>query len=319
MALAFDPELQPWLSMLPQLDITDPQEARALMQALNEQKPAVQIPDGVRITRQTVCGASDEDNLEIYLLTPDDPAGSEQVRDRPAIVYMHGGGFVLGSAATDLLLPAQLCASLGAVVVSVDYRLAPEFPFPAAIHDCYAALEWVAARASTLGVDPGRIAIAGVSAGAGLAAGVALRARDLGGPQICFQLLDIPELDDRLETPSMRAFADTPIWHRPNAVQSWQHYLGPVDGRGQVSPYAAPARAADLGGLPPAYVSVCEFDPLRDEGMAYAQRLLQAGVSTELHVFPGTFHGASGALPMAGVSQRMRSELIGAMGRGLAR
>jgi acetyl esterase/lipase len=211
----------------------------------------------------------------------------------------------------------QVAADLDAVVVSVDYRLAPEHPFPAGIEDCYAALCWTAGQASALGIDPARIALAGQSAGGGLAAGTALMARDRGYPAPCFQLLEIPELDDRLDTPSMLAFQDTPLWNRPNAEWSWRHYLGPGH-VGEPSPYAAPARAKDLAGLPPAYVSTMEFDPLRDEGILYALKLMQAGVPVELHSYPGTFHG-SGLLPGAAVSKRSAREALDALRRALAR
>jgi acetyl esterase/lipase len=208
-----------------------------------------------------------------------------------------------------------VAGEVGAVVVSVDYRLAPEHPFPAGVEDCYAALAWLAAHAAELGVDPARIAVAGQSAGGGLAAATALLARDRGGPALCFQLLEIPELDDRLDTPSMRAFTDTPLWNRPNAVWSWKHYLG-ASHAGEPSAYAAPARAKDLAGLPPAYVSTMEFDPLRDEGILYALRLLQAGVPVELHSYPGTFHG-SALLPGAKVSQRGAREVMEALRHAL--
>ena len=140
-------------------------------------------------------------------------------------------------------------------------------------------------------------------------------AHDRGGPELCFQLLEIPELDDRLDTPSMRAFVDTPLWNRPNAIWSWRHYLG-AEHEGEPSPYAAPARAKDLAGLPPAYVSTMEFDPLRDEGILYAMRLLEAGVSVELHSFPGTFHG-SALVPGAEVSKRGTNEVRAALERRL--
>jgi acetyl esterase/lipase len=202
----------------------------------------------------------------------------------------------------------------GAVVVSVEYRLAPEHPFPAGLHDCFAALTFVADAALELGVDQERIAIVGTSAGGGLSAATALMARDRGGPALCFQMLHIPELDDRLETHSMQTFVDSPIWNRPLAVQSWQAYLG-ADAN-EVSPYAAPARAEDLAGLPPAYISTAENDPLRDEGILYALRLLQAGVSVELHQFPGTFHG-SALVTTAEISKRAQRESATVLRRAL--
>jgi acetyl esterase/lipase len=146
---------------------------------------------------------------------------------------------------------------------------------------------------------------------------MALMARDRGGPALCFQVLDIPDLDDRLTTPSMNAYADTPVWNRPKAVLSWQAYLGP-EHTGDTSPYAAAARATDLSGLPPAYVVTCEFDPLRDEGIEYAQRLMQAGVPTELHHYPGTFHGSCAAAMDTAISRRMIDDRTSALARAFA-
>ncbi|HZP28026.1 MAG TPA: alpha/beta hydrolase fold domain-containing protein, partial [Acidimicrobiia bacterium] len=165
--------------------------------------------------------------------------------------------------------------------------------------------------------DGARIAVQGGSAGGGLAAALCLLARDRGGPAICFQYLGIPELDDRLETPSMQRFVDTPMWSRPAAERSWEWYLGELHGTSDVPIYAAPARATDLAGLPPAYVSVMEFDPLRDEGLDYACRMLQAGVSVELHCFPGTFHGSS-MVQTSAVHRREAAERITVWKRALA-
>ncbi len=234
----------------------------------------------------------------------------------PAILYIHGGGFYVGSIDTEHGGSARIAQELGIVVVSVEYRLAPEHPFPAGLEDCYAALRWLHAEADALGVDPARVAVSGGSAGGGLAAGLALLARDRGGPAICFQYLGIPELDDRLETPSMQQFHDTPMWSRPQAELSWEWYLGDAHGRDDVSPYAAPARATDVAGLPPAYISTMEFDPLRDEGIQYALKLLAAGVSVELHSFPGTFHG-SGIATGAAVTRREGVERFTVLRRAL--
>jgi acetyl esterase/lipase len=173
-------------------------------------------------------------------------------------------------------------------------------------------LRWIHDRAGDLGVDVERVAVFGQSAGGGLAAAVALLARDRGGPPLCFQYLGIPELDDKLETISMQTFTDTPLWSRPNAVLSWQHYLGGKP----ASAYAAPARATDLSGLPPAYISTMEFDPFRDEGIIYGLRLLQAGVSVELHQYPGTFHGPS-LINTATVSKQQAAETLTVLRRGL--
>src|SRR5919106_5139412 len=178
----------------------------------------------------------------------------------------------------------------GAVGVSVEYRLAPETPYPGPLHDCYAALCWTHEHADELGVDPSRIGIAGVSAGGGLAAGLALLARDRGEVRVAFQLLDCPMLDDRSRTPSIQV-DDLFVWTREANEFAWRAYLGDLYGSNEVPPYAAPACATDLAGLPPAFVSVGTIDGFRDEDVNYALRLNQAGVPCELHVYPGVPHG----------------------------
>jgi len=310
---AYDPAFLPLIEMLP--TVTDLGDPAALAQMRGPRPELFGTPppdrDDVRKLDRAVPGRDGDPAVPIRLYTP--KAASREPRG--CVFEIHGGGFIMGDI--EMMDPwCQLVAAHhDAVVVSVGYRLAPEHPFPAGIEDCYAALCWTAENARELGVDRDRIAIAGQSAGGGLAAGTALLARDRNGPELCFQLLEIPELDDRLETPSMRAFTDTPLWNRPNAIWSWRHYLGESQS-GEVSPYAAPARATDLSGLPRTYVSTMEFDPLRDEGIEYALRLLQAGVQVELHSFPGTFHG-SALLTSADVSQRAVAESMAALGRAL--
>lgn len=230
-----------------------------------------------------------------------------------AIVWLHGGGFVMGDLDTDHPFAIRIADGAGTVVISVGYRRAPEHRFPAAIDDAYAVLTWTAEHAAELGVDPARIAVGGHSAGAGLAAAMTLRARDRQGPSICFQLLNQPELDDRQETWSSRNFTDTPFMTSDKLAATWQHYLGDQPATHD----AAPARATDLSGLPPAYIATAEFDPLRDEGITYALRLLQAGVPVDLHQWPGTFHGSQAVLS-ADVSQRQIAELLSALRRALA-
>ncbi|GGO82707.1 alpha/beta hydrolase [Nonomuraea cavernae] len=249
--------------------------------------------------------------------TPEDGRARAPEGLRAAIVHLHGGGFVMGDADGDPVLPARLAEATGALVLSVDYRLAPEHPYPAAVDDGWAVLCHVTEHAAGLGVDPARVAVAGASAGACLAAALALRARDEGGPRIAAQLLDIPVLDDRAITPSSR-LTDSPMWNRANLLDSWRHYLRDLPPDQAISPYAAPARAADLSGLPPAYVSVCSLDPLRDEGIAYAQRLTDAGVPTELRLYPGTFHGAVSTFPDTSVTRRARADLLAAARRLLS-
>ncbi|HEX6994198.1 MAG TPA: alpha/beta hydrolase [Gammaproteobacteria bacterium] len=207
----------------------------------------------------------------------------------PGLVWMHPGGWVLGSIDLDGLAVAQLAKEAECVAVSVEYRLAPEHPFPAALHDCYAALAWLGAEGGALGVDPTRIAVGGSSAGGNLAAALALMARDRGGVRPAFQLLIYPALDDRTAMPGEMG-PETLFWSRRNVIDGWAAYLGTRPGSDGVSEYAAPSRARDLAGLPPAYIAVGALDPFVDENIAYAGRLLAAGVAAELHVYPGACH-----------------------------
>ena len=201
----------------------------------------------------------------------------------------------------ELLLP--YVTQLGAVVVSVEYRLAPEHPDPAPIDDCYAGLVWVARNAEELGVDPGRILVAGASAGGGLAAGTALLARDRGFPVLTHQVLVCPMLDDRLRTPSSQMLDDEGLWDRNDNLFGWTALLGDRRGTDDVSIYAAPARAQDLSGLPHTYVDVGTAESFRDEAVAYAQRLAQAGVPVDLHMWGGGFHGFDAMVPHAAISR----------------
>ncbi|MGZ3146052.1 alpha/beta hydrolase [Lentzea chajnantorensis] len=311
MSYAIDPELLPWLDMLPALRFTDHEEllaARARQSELLAAMPTYEPVNAIDVRDTTVPGPDGAPDVPVRVYSP-----TRDAQPVPGLLYIHGGGFIVGDLDMFHSSVLRMVDELGVVVVSVDYRLAPEHPFPAPVEDCYAALRWLSANAAELGVDPGRIGVAGESAGGGLSAGVALLARDRGGPALCFQLLGIPELDDRLDTESMRDYVDTPLWNRPNAIFSWASYLG---GAEEVSPYAAPARATDLSGLPPAFVTVCQFDPLRDEGIEYARRLAHAGVQAELRLYPGTFHGSS-LVESAEVSRRMFTDELDALRRGL--
>jgi acetyl esterase len=311
MDYAIDPELLPLLELIPDSDPDDIVAARALAESFVDLINAGIDYSGVTIADLDVPGPADGATVSLRWFVPETalPAAG-----RPALLHIHGGGFISGSIDLELDFLVSTTRDLGIAIASVDYRLAPEHPFPAGVEDCYAALVWLHDRAAVLGVDPARIAVGGGSAGGGLAAAVALMARDRHGPPLCFQYLGIPELDHRLETVSMQRFTDTPLWNRPAAERSWEYYLGTVEG--EVSPYASPSIADDLRGLPPAYVNTMEFDPLRDEGILYALRMLQAGVNVELHSYPGTFHGSQ-AVTSAAVTVRAREELMVALTRGL--
>jgi acetyl esterase/lipase len=299
--VAMDPELEAFIPLFPPTDLTDPVAARRSLAEL-----AAGIP------------AADTGELEVEDRTvPADPDVPVRIyrphRARGAVVWLHGGGFVMGDLESEHPWATRIAVGSGAVVISVGYRLAPEHPFPAALDDACAVLHWTAEHAAELGVDPARIAVGGHSAGGGLAAAVALRARDEQGPAIRFQLLNQPGLDDRQETWSARNFTDTPWFDRAKATAAWRHYLGSRP----ATPYAAPARAADLSGLPPAYIATAELCPNRDEDLAYALRLLRAGVPVEVHQWPGTFHGSQ-AILSAEVSQRQNDELGAVLRRALA-
>jgi acetyl esterase len=210
----------------------------------------------------------------------------------PLLVYFHGGGWVLGGLDTHDGTCRELANGAGCVVVSVDYRLAPEHKFPAAAEDCYAASQWAAAHAAELGADAKRVAVGGDSAGGNLAAAVAQMARDRGGPPLVFQLLIYPVIAAAFDTQSYRDNAEGYLLTAGDMRWFWNHYLAtPADA---ANPHAAPLSARTLAGLPPALVITAEFDPLRDEGELYAHRLEEAGVPTRLSRYDGMIHGFFG-------------------------
>ena len=220
------------------------------------------------------------------------------------LYYIHGGGMIVGDNRSGGLESALAHAQeLGAAVVSVEYRLAPETPHPGPVEDCYAGLVWTAEHAHELGVDPASVIVAGASAGGGLAAAVALLARDRGGPALLAQLLLCPMLDDRNDTPSSYQMAGLGVWDRAMNEVGWTALLGAARGGPDVSPYAAPARATDLSGLPPAFIDVGSAETFRDEDVAYASRIWQAGGRAELHVWPGGSHGFANLVPEAALSK----------------
>jgi acetyl esterase/lipase len=219
---------------------------------------------------------------------------AEQQANAPGLVWMHGGGFVFGSAAMSTLRLEAIVAEVGCVAVSIEYRLAPEVSYPGPLDDCFTVLAHLATCGDALGIDSSRLVVGGVSAGGGLAAGLALRARDHGIPLV-HQHLICPMLDDRLVTPSSRWVV--PTWTPEMNLYGWRAYLGELHGTADVPAYAAPARAQDLSGLPPAYIHVGGIDVFVHENIDYAGRLLAAGVPTELHVFPGAPHGFESLAP----------------------
>jgi acetyl esterase/lipase len=236
---------------------------------------------------------------------------------RPGVVFIHGGGFIVGDRFWGI--DDQWIVSLGAVVVAVDYRLAPEFSGLALVEDCYAALTWVAANLQPLGIDPARLALAGASAGGALAAGTALMSRDRGGPRLCALSLKCPMLDDRNNSLSCHQYADDGSFSAAQNRFSWACVLGDTAGGDDVSQYIAPARSTDLSNLPETFIDVGSAEPFRDEAVDFAMTLWAAGSQAELHVWPGGFHGFEAFVPDADISKGaiessfawMRKKLIG--------
>ena len=224
---------------------------------------------------------------------------------RPGVLFAHSGGLMFGDRFSGLDRMIDFVELLGVVLVSIEYRLAPEHRDPYPREDVYAALEWMASHAESLGVRLDRLLIAGASAGGGLAAGVALAARDRGGPRLCGQLLDYPMLDDRGLTKSTRQFDGIGVWDRVSNVTGWSALLGDARGGPDVSVYAAPARATQLHDLPPAFLDVGSAEIFRDETVAYADALWNAGGDAELHVWPGGFHAFDIFAPHTALSRGM--------------
>ena len=308
-----DPEVGPALEPFPAEMITacgdDPRLARQMIAGLLEQLADLLPPTEVTLEERTIPGPNGDVPIVVYQPVDEAP--------RPGLLWIHGGGYVTGTARDDVNCYA-LAEHVGCTIVSVDYRLAPEATYKEAVTDCFAGLNWLVDNAGALGIDTSRIAIGGASAGGGLSAGLALYNRDHNGPDLALQLLIYPMLDDTHDTPSGRAITHEKVWNRDVSLKAWKMYLGDEHGSDDVSPYAAAARAKDLSGLPPAFVTVGTADLFRDEDIDYAQRLMAAGVPTELEVYPGMFHGGEIIAATADVSQRMRQGYLDALKRALA-
>lgn len=294
-------------------DLNDIGAARSLFAQVAAQIAAASADHpGVSAVDQVVPGGARAPEVMVRLYRPEglhDPA--------PALFYMHGGGLVRGSVSESDLWCRATARAAGCAVASVEYRLAPEHPHPAPIEDCYAGLSWLAGRAGQLGLDLNRIAVGGGSAGGGLAAALALLARDRGEVQLAFQWLLYPMLDDRSDTASSHRVTHPKVWNRAANIAAWKALLGETYGTDSVSPHAAAARADDLAGLPPAYIAVGEFDLFVDEDVDYAVRLIGAGVPTELHVYPGAFHGSDVRVPGSALSRRITADSQDALHRVL--
>ncbi|KWI60658.1 alpha/beta hydrolase [Burkholderia pseudomultivorans] len=278
-----DSDIRPWLDVWPTVTLTADNLAQLRVRELPLPPPD---PTGNTLEHRLVPGPEGAPDIPVLLYRPDDAP-----RPLPAIVHLHGGGYVRGAAKDLEALHRPLVKALGCALISVDYRLAPETPFPGAIEDAYAALAWTFRHADALGIDSSRIGVAGESAGGGLAAALALIARDRGEYALAFQHLMYPMLDDRTCTRTPHPHAGEFVWTAASNRFGWTALLGHAPGADGVSPYAAAARAERLDGLPPTFIAVGALDLFVDENVDYARRLVRAGVPTELHVFPGAVHG----------------------------
>lgn len=302
----FDPELAAALEALGEQPPLTPQaipavRAAAAAGALGDE--ALGCGGEVVWEERAVAGPAGAPEVTVLICRP---AAAPADSRLPLVYFMHGGGMVAGSRRhlmSDVLVWTR---TLRTVTVSVEYRLAPEHPHPAPLEDCYAGLVWSARHAAELGADPARIITVGTSAGGGLAAGLALLARDRGGPAPAAQMLLSPMLDDRNDTCSSRQMAGRGMWDRASNTTAWNAHLDGAAGAPGIPAHAAPARAADLTGLPPAYLDVGSAETFRDETVAYAGRLWQSGIPCELHVWPGGFHGFDEFLPQARLSRRAK-------------
>jgi acetyl esterase/lipase len=304
---ALDPELARLLAQLPAAPALDGESLPLLRQY---KVPAETFIEGRAIERRELSiTAADGATLPLSVFRP----AGRAAEAAPCIYWLHGGGMVMGDRFANLDIPLDWLERFGAVVVTLDYRLAPEARGITPVEDCYSGLEWIAGHATELGIDPTRLIVAGISAGGGLTAGMVLMARDRGGPAIAAQVLICPMLDHRNDSVSSRQYAEGPAtWTRAANSFGWQALLGTATA---VSPYASPALAADLGGLPPSFIDTGSAELFRDEDAAFASRIWAAGGAAELHVWPGGFHGFDALFPAARLSLVARETRSAWLGR----
>lgn len=307
-----DPQLLPLLDAWPVVTLT--REVLADIRSM-DRLPMPELTEAaaaVELNRRTVPGPADAPDVDVLVYRPTGTRGP-----LPCIFHIHGGGYVIGAVDAQEAQHRDMAARLDCVIVTVDYRLAPETVFPGAVEDCYAALSWVFANADDLEIDPDRIGLMGESAGGGLAAGLALLTRDRGEHPLAFQHLIYPMIDDRTCVhPDPHPHAGEFIWTPAHNHFGWAALLGVEPGSDAVSPYAAAARAEDLTGLPPTYIATGGLDLFLEEDLEYGRRLMRAGVPVELHVYPGGFHGFDFD-PAAEVSSRARRDSLAALSRFL--
>ncbi|MGF1598716.1 MAG: alpha/beta hydrolase [Acidimicrobiales bacterium] len=300
----YDPEVRAILEAGPAFGTVDAGTLARVRAVRLEQNAQVELSDEVVRTDHVVAGPDGEPDVRLRVHRR---RGSDDAGPLPCLFWIHGGGYVLGSPEQDDLRFDRWCQRFDLVGVAVQYRLAPEHPFPAGVEDCYAGLRWVKEHGAELGIDTDRVGIGGPSGGGGLAAALALMVRDRAELTIDYQLLIYPMIDDTLTTGT--SHFEVPVWDRASNTFGWSSYLGDRFGTDDVPSHAAPARATDLSGLPPTYLMVGSLDAFADEDIEYARRLNHAGVPVELHVYPGAPHGFEGFAPGAAVSRQARRDI----------
>jgi len=307
-----DPELRPVLETFPVFALSK-EGLPALREGMKQMQAMLPVPEGaLQPEEKFVPGPAGAPDVRVLIYRPKDAAGA-----LPTIFHIHGGGYVMGAPEMMAAEHRELAPTLGCVIVTVDYRLSPDVAHPAPVEDCYAALKWTYENAASLGIDPKRIGVSGESAGGGLAAALALLARDRGEVPLAFQHLIYPMIDDRTcTTADPHPHAGEYIWTAESNVFGWTSLLGKAPGGADVDPYAAASRATDLKGLPPTYLAVGALDLFLDENPDYALRLTRAGVPTELHVYPGAYHGFQAA-PEARVTLTAKRDSWDALARFL--
>ncbi|GAB89542.1 alpha/beta hydrolase [Gordonia rhizosphera] len=310
-----DPEIAAPLEVYPPFEFTVeslPTIRERLRQSMSARPSAAELFPDVIVTERRIAGSPGGPDVRVLQYEP-----REAVGPAAGMVWMHAGGFILGSADDDDATCAQIASVTGTVVVSVDYRLAPETAYPGALDDCYTVLTWMHREAASLGIDPERIGVGGSSAGGGLAASLSVLARDRGEHPVAFQALVYPMLDDRTATATdPNPYAGEFIWTPDDNRFGWQSYLGDALGSPDVPAYAAAARVESAEGLPPTYLCVGSIDLFVDEDIIYASRLIRDGVPVELHVYPGGYHGYT-MVPGAQISRSHLRDLHAALQRGL--
>jgi acetyl esterase/lipase len=312
-----DPELVAMLDTFPAMELTDERvvQMRTMLEGMRSQVvPNLAAFPDIAVSERFVPGPEGAPDVRVLVYLPTTVQGS-----LPALLWIHGGGYVIGSADQEDLGIKSIVSAVGCAAVSVDYRLAPETPHPGPVEDCYAALRWLYTQAGELGVDTARIGIGGASAGGGLAAALALLARDRGEVPLVFQLLIFPMLDDRtVTTADPHPYTGEFLWTAQHNRFGWRALLGQEPGGPDISPYAAAARAEHLEELPPTFIAVGALDLFLEEDLEYARRLMRAGVPTELHVYPGSYHGFP-LVAGAWMSQALERDQLAALKRAFSR